>query len=30
LKDEGFRRRLMAGETAEELFAIIVEEDDKF
>lgn len=30
LKDEAFRRRLMAGETAEDLFAIIVEEDEKF
>jgi PTS system nitrogen regulatory IIA component len=30
LKDEAFRRRLMAGETAEELFAIIAEEDEKF
>lgn len=30
LKDEAFRRRLMAGETAEELFTIIAEEDEKF
>lgn len=30
LKDEAFRRSLMAGETAEELFAIIAEEDEKF
>lgn len=30
LKDEAFRRRLMAGQSAEELFAIIVEEDEKF
>jgi PTS system nitrogen regulatory IIA component len=29
LKDEAFRRRLMAGETAEELFTIIAEEDEK-
>ena len=30
LKDEAFRRRLMAGQSAEELFAIIAEEDEKF
>jgi PTS system nitrogen regulatory IIA component len=30
LKDEAFRRRLMTGESAEELFTIIAEEDDKF
>ena len=30
LKDEAFRRRLMAGQSAEELFEIIVEEDEKF
>lgn len=30
LKDETFRRRLMAGRTREELFTIIAEEDDKF
>jgi PTS system nitrogen regulatory IIA component len=30
LKDESFRRRLMAGQTSEELFAIVAAEDDKF
>ena len=30
LKDEAFRRRLMAGQSAEELFAIIVDEDERF
>jgi PTS system nitrogen regulatory IIA component len=30
LKDEAFRRRLMAGQTSQELFATIAEEDDKF
>lgn len=30
LKDEVFRRRLMAGQTSEELFATIAAEDDKF
>jgi PTS system nitrogen regulatory IIA component len=30
LKDESFRRRLMAGQTSDELFAIIAQEDDKF
>jgi len=30
LKDESFRRRLMAGQTSDELFAIIAAEDDKF
>jgi len=30
LKDEAFRHRLMAGETAQDLYAIIAEEDDKF
>jgi nitrogen PTS system EIIA component len=30
LKDEAFRRRLMAGQSAEELFATIAEEDEKF
>jgi len=30
LKDEAFRRRLMAGRSAEELFTIIAEEDEKF
>jgi PTS system nitrogen regulatory IIA component len=30
LKDEAFRRRLMAGQSAEELFTIIAEEDEKF
>jgi nitrogen PTS system EIIA component len=30
LKDEGFRRRLMAGQNAEELFTMIAEEDEKF
>jgi len=30
LKDESFRRRLMAGQTSDELFAIIAHEDDKF
>jgi nitrogen PTS system EIIA component len=30
LKDEAFRRRLMAGQTSEELFATIAEEDDRF
>jgi nitrogen PTS system EIIA component len=30
LKDEAFRRRLMVGRSAEELFTIIAEEDEKF
>lgn len=30
LKDETFRRRLLAGQTSQELFTIIAEEDDKF
>ena len=30
LQDEAFRRRLMAGRSAEELFTIIAEEDEKF
>ena len=30
LKDEAFRRRLMAGRSTEELFTIIAEEDEKF
>jgi PTS system nitrogen regulatory IIA component len=30
LKDEAFRRRLMAGRTSQELFSMIAEEDDKF
>lgn len=30
LKDETFRRRLMQGKTAQELYNIIAEEDDKF
>ncbi len=30
LKDEGFRLRLLAGQSAEELFSIIAEEDEKF
>jgi PTS system nitrogen regulatory IIA component len=30
LKDETFRRRLMNGETSEEIFEIIAEEDQKF
>jgi len=30
LKDETFRRRLLAGQTSQELFKIIAEEDDKF
>lgn len=30
LKDEDFRHRLMAGETAQELFIAIAEEDEKF
>jgi len=30
LKDESFRRRLMAGQTSDELFAIIAHEADKF
>lgn len=30
LKDEDFRRRLMAGQSSQDLFAIISEEDDKF
>jgi PTS system nitrogen regulatory IIA component len=30
LKDEGFRRRLMAANTQQELYAIIAEEDDQF
>ena len=30
LKDEPFRRRLMAGKTNQELFKLIAEEDDKF
>jgi len=30
LKDEAFRRRLMEGRSQEELFNIIVEEDEKF
>lgn len=30
LKDEEFRSRLMAGETAEDLYTIIADEDEKF
>jgi PTS system nitrogen regulatory IIA component len=30
LRDEGFRRRLMAGKSAQELYSMIAEEDDKF
>lgn len=30
LKDETFRRRLMAGQSSQELYATILEEDDKF
>ncbi|MBI2361688.1 MAG: PTS sugar transporter subunit IIA [Deltaproteobacteria bacterium] len=30
LKDPAFRARLMAGKTAQEIFATILEEDDKF
>lgn len=30
LKDEAFRRRLMAGQSSQELYATILEEDDKF
>ncbi len=30
LKDEEFRRRLIAGETAQDLYTIIAEEDEKF
>ena len=30
LKDETFRRRLLAGQTSQELFTIIAEADDKF
>lgn len=30
LKDEGFRRRLLAGSTNEELYQLIRQEDDKF
>jgi PTS system nitrogen regulatory IIA component len=30
LKDEAFRRRLMTGQTGQELFTIIAEEDEKF
>lgn len=30
LKDESFRRRLMAGRTSQELFTMIAEEDDRF
>jgi PTS system nitrogen regulatory IIA component len=30
LKDEAFRRRLMEGQTSQELFKIIAEEDEKF
>jgi PTS system nitrogen regulatory IIA component len=30
LKDESFRRRLMEGQTSQELFNIIAEEDEKF
>jgi PTS system nitrogen regulatory IIA component len=30
LKDEVFRRRLMAGQSSQELYGIISEEDDKF
>ena len=30
LKDEAFRSRLMGGETAEDLYSIIAEEDEKF
>ena len=30
LKDEGFRRRLMAAQTQQELYTIIAEEDEKF
>lgn len=30
LRDEGFRRRLMAGKSAQELYSMIAEEDEKF
>jgi len=30
LKDEAFRRRLMEGQTSQELFNVIAEEDEKF
>jgi PTS system nitrogen regulatory IIA component len=30
LKDESFRRRLMAAKSNQELFTLIAEEDDKF
>jgi mannitol/fructose-specific phosphotransferase system IIA component (Ntr-type) len=30
LKEPGFRRRLMAANTQQELYAIIAEEDDQF
>src|SRR6185295_3628687 len=30
LKDEAFRRRLMAGRSSQELYTIILEEDEKF
>lgn len=30
LKDEAFRRRLMAGESSQELYTTILEEDEKF
>jgi PTS system nitrogen regulatory IIA component len=30
LKDEAFRRRLMAGQSSQELYTIILEEDEKF
>jgi len=30
LKDEAFRRRLMAGQTSQELFTTIADEDDKY
>jgi PTS system nitrogen regulatory IIA component len=30
LKDEAFRRRLMEGQTGQELFSVIAEEDEKF
>ena len=30
LRDEAFRRRLMAGKTAQELYRMIAEEDEKF
>ena len=30
LKDEGFRRRLMAGQSSQELYTTILEEDEKF